>query len=202
MHEKITFSYKAIPFVRIIEIGEFPGPGFLRYTIWKKFSHGLGPVNGDFGKISLSLLELNLIFKAMSSDKYVLQEVVDARTEREFLDLPRKIYKGNRNWVCPLDPSIQAVFDPKKNEMFSDGEAIRWIARDKKGEVVGRIAAFYDREHAFLEEQPTGGCGFFEAINDQELADQLFDAARMWLSSRGMEADCTCSHRGAEIRTR
>ena len=87
-----------------------------------------------------------------------------------------------------LDPSIQAVFDPKKNEMFSDGEAIRWIARDKKGEVVGRIAAFYDREHAFLEEQPTGGCGFFEAINDQELADQLFDAARMWLSSRGMEA--------------
>lgn len=28
----------------------------------------------------------------------------------------------------------------------------------------------------------------FEAINDQELADQLFDAARMWLSSRGMEA--------------
>lgn len=124
----------------------------------------------------------------MSSDKYILQEVVDARTEREFLDLPRKIYKGNRNWVCPLDPSIQAVFDPKKNEMFSDGEAIRWIARDKKGEVVGRIAAFYDREHAFLEEQPTGGCGFFEAINDQELADQLFDAARMWLSSRGMEA--------------
>ena len=119
----------------------------------------------------------------MSSDKYILQEVVDARTEREFLDLPRKIYKGNRNWVCPLDPSIQAVFDPKKNEMFSDGEAIRWIARDKKGEVVGRIAAFYDREHAFLEEQPTGGCGFFEAINDQELADQLFDAARMWLSA-------------------
>ena len=124
----------------------------------------------------------------MSSDKYILQEVVDARTEREFLDLPRKIYKGNRNWVCPLDPSIRAIFDPKKNELLSDGEAIRWIARDKKGEVVGRIAAFYDREHAFLEEQPTGGCGFFEAINDQELADQLFDAARMWLSSRGMEA--------------
>ena len=145
-------------------------------------------MNGYFGKISLSLLGLNLFHKAMSSDKYILQEVVDARTEREFLDLPRKIYKGNRNWVCPLDPSIRAIFDPKKNELLSDGEAIRWIARDKKGEVVGRIAAFYDREHAFLEEQPTGGCGFFEAINDQELADQLFDAARMWLSSRGMEA--------------
>ena len=116
MHEKITFSYKAIPFVRIIEIGEFPGPGFLRYTIWKKFSHGLGGMNGYFGKISLSLLGLNLFHKAMSSDKYILQEVVDARTEREFLDLPRKIYKGNRNWVCPLDPSIRAIFLPKQNE--------------------------------------------------------------------------------------
>lgn len=37
----------------------------------------------------------------------------------------------------------------------------------------GTYRRFYDREHAFLEEQPTGGCGFFEAINDQELADQL-----------------------------
>ena len=55
----------------------------------------------------------------MSSDKYILQEVVDARTEREFLDLPRKIYKGNRNWVCPLDPSIRAIFDPKKNPIDS-----------------------------------------------------------------------------------
>lgn len=115
----------------------------------------------------------------MSSDKYILQEVVDARTEREFLDLPRKIYKGNRNWVCPLDPSIQAVFDPKKNEMFSDGEAIRWIARDKKGEVVGRIAAFYDREHAFLEEQPTGGCGF-----------SRLSTTRSWPISFSMQPAC------------
>lgn len=124
----------------------------------------------------------------MSSDKYFLQEVTDARSEREFLDLPRKIYKGNRNWVCPLDPSIRAIFDPQKNELFADGEAIRWIAHNRQGEVVGRIAAFYDRDHAFMEEQPTGGCGFFEAINDQELSNQLFDAARLWLASRGMEA--------------
>ena len=72
-------------------------------------------MNGYFGKISLSLLGLNLFHKAMSSDKYILQEVVDARTEREFLDLPRKIYKGNRNLVCPLEPSIRAIFDPKEN---------------------------------------------------------------------------------------
>ena len=43
--------------------------------------------------------------------KYTLQEVTDARLEREWLDLPKRIYRGNRNLVCPLDTSIRAVFD-------------------------------------------------------------------------------------------
>ncbi len=102
--------------------------------------------------------------------------------------MPRRIYAGNRNWVCPIEESLRKVFDPARNDMFADGEAIRWIARNEQGETVGRIAAFYNREQAALEEQPTGGCGFFEAIDDQALADKLFDAARLWLSSRGMEA--------------
>ena len=124
----------------------------------------------------------------MNSDKYVLQEVVTPALEREWLDLPKKIYKGNRNWGCPLDTDIRKVFDPARNEQFADGEAVRWVVRNRAGEVVGRIAAFYNREKAALEEQPTGGCGFFESIDDQQVADLMFDASRMWLASRGMEA--------------
>ncbi len=124
----------------------------------------------------------------MNKEKYVLQEVTTPALVREWLDLPKRIYKGNRNWVCPLDQDVEEVFDPARNELFADGEAIRWVARDGRGEVVGRIAAFYNREKAALEEQPTGGCGFFESIDDRQVADLLFDAARMWLASRGMEA--------------
>ena len=124
----------------------------------------------------------------MEVGKYTLKEVVTAYDERQFLDLPKRLYKGNRNWVCPLDNDIKAVFDKSRNELFAEGEAIRWIAIDSEGKVVGRIAAFYDKQHAFSYEQPTGGCGFFEAINDQELANTLFDAAREWLAQRGMEA--------------
>lgn len=124
----------------------------------------------------------------MSDNKYTLREVTDKQLEREFIDLPKRLYKGNPYWVCPLDDDILGVFDKSKNKLYNDGEAIRWIAYDRNGEVVGRIAAFYDNEHAYSYEQPTGGCGFFEAINDQELANQLFDAARLWLVSRGMEA--------------
>ena len=124
----------------------------------------------------------------MSNAKYTLKEVTNKALEQEFIDLPKRLYKGNRNWVCPLDDDIRAVFNPAKNKLFADGEAIRWVAYNNEGEVIGRIAAFYDNEHAYSYEQPTGGCGFFEAIDDQELANMLFDAARMWLVSRGMEA--------------
>ncbi len=126
----------------------------------------------------------------MNKPKYSLREVVreDKRLVREFLDLPKSIYKGNPSWVCPFDDSIESVFDPSRNKLFADGEAIRWVAYDGSGRAVGRIAAFYDREHAYSYEQPTGGCGFFEAIDDQQLADMMFDAARDWLAQRGMEA--------------
>ena len=124
----------------------------------------------------------------MSDGKYKLEAVVTPRDEREWLDLPKRIYKQYPQWICPLDNDIRKVFDKSRNELFADGEAIRWTAYDQSGNVVGRIAAFYDKEHAYSYEQPTGGCGFFEAIDDQELADTLFDAAREWLKARGMEA--------------
>ena len=126
----------------------------------------------------------------MVNSIYRLEEVRcgDRPMEREFLDLPKKIYRDYPNWVCPFDSSILAVFDPAKNKLFKDGEAIRWVAYDAQGECVGRIAAFYDKGHASGYEQPTGGCGFFEAIDDQQLANTLFDAARDWLKERGMEA--------------
>lgn len=121
-------------------------------------------------------------------EKYILEEVTTGRQKKEFLSMPRSLYKGNRNWVQPLDNDIETVFDPEKNRMFEGGEAIRWIARNENGEAVGRIAAFYNADQAAKEEQPTGGCGFFECINSQPLANMLFDAARTWLVSKGMEA--------------
>ena len=82
----------------------------------------------------------------MAVKKYRLVEVVasEKHLEREFIELPKRLYKESPNWVCPFDSSIKAVFDPKKNKLFADGEAIRWVAYNAEGECVGRIAAFYD----------------------------------------------------------
>lgn len=59
---------------------------------------------------------------------------------------------------------------------------------DDRGQVIGRIAAFINQKKALKEEQPTGGCGFFECIHDQHAANVLFDQATDWLRDQGMRA--------------
>ncbi|MBR5849834.1 MAG: hypothetical protein IKZ12_02060 [Alistipes sp.] len=124
----------------------------------------------------------------MSKPIYTLEQVITPRQEQWWIDYPKEHYKAYPHWICPLDNDLREVFDPTRNELFADGEAVRWIARDGAGRIVGRIAAFYSRSKASIEEQPTGGCGFFESIDEQEVANLLFDAARDWLAARGMEA--------------
>ncbi|MFN8285450.1 MAG: GNAT family N-acetyltransferase [Chitinophagales bacterium] len=115
-------------------------------------------------------------------------EVATRQHQEDFLRLPSLIYKEDSNWVAPLKQDIQKVFDPTKNKFFEHGECIRWILVDSNGNVAGRIAAFINRNTAFNEEQPTGGCGFFECIDNADAAFVLFDVAMTWLQNKGMEA--------------
>ncbi|HUW92792.1 MAG TPA: hypothetical protein VMV74_06495 [Bacteroidales bacterium] len=117
-----------------------------------------------------------------------LIEVRDRRTEKMFLDTARVIYKNDRIWVCPFDNDLRAVFDPDKNPYYMHGEAVRWVLTDHKGRLAGRIAAFIDHNLAPTYDQPTGGIGFFECIDDDLAAALLFDAAKAWLKEKGMEA--------------
>ena len=120
---------------------------------------------------------------------YTLKEVTTRHDAREFLNFAKRLYRNEPNWICPLDQDIERRFDPKYNKLLDNGEAIRWLALDEQGNTVGRIAAFYTHELAAATDgQPTGGCGFFESIDSQEVANLLFDAAKEWLSSKGMEA--------------
>lgn len=120
--------------------------------------------------------------------QYSLIEVNSKNTAEAFLILPVKLYKNENNWIRPLDKDINNVFSTKENKLFRNGEAIRWILKNKEGEVVGRVAAFVDYTTAKKNEQPTGGMGFFECINCTHAATILFDACKEWLQSKGMEA--------------
>lgn len=105
---------------------------------------------------------------------------------RAFLEMPLQLYRNDPHYIRPLDKDIDEVFDPKKNKFFRHGECERWLYRDDQGTCVGRIAVFVNKK--YVVEQPTGGIGFFECINDKTLAHRMFDDAKAWLQERGMEA--------------
>ena len=117
-----------------------------------------------------------------------LKEVITRHDRREFLDFPKMLYRDDPHWVCPLDSEIETIFDPSKNHLFRQGNAIRWILSDDDGSIIGRVAAFFDRDRSAAYRQPTGGLGFFEVTERKEAAFLLFDTAKNWLISNGMEA--------------
>jgi len=117
-----------------------------------------------------------------------LIEVVDKTTKKQFLDVPKILYKDDKNWICPLDVEIEGIFNPATNGCFEFGEAIRWILIDDNGNLVGRVAAFYDKRkinHCYV---PSGNIGFFECVNNQSYANLLFDKSKEWLQTKGIEA--------------
>lgn len=114
--------------------------------------------------------------------------VESKRTRSQFLEVVNVIYKNDAAYVRPLDVMIEEIFDPKINEFYQHGEAARFLLVDENNAPIGRVAVFINRKKAFGFEQPTGGMGFFECINNEQAAFMLFDTAKQWLSQRGMEA--------------
>jgi hypothetical protein len=116
-------------------------------------------------------------------------EVGDKGLAKEFIKLPVRLYKNEPQWIRPLDKDIDAVFDPKKNKTFRNGKCIRWNLLDANGLTIGRVAAFVNEKTVNKDnDQPTGGIGFFECINDQAAANVLLDTCKQWLMDNGMEA--------------
>lgn len=115
--------------------------------------------------------------------------VNNEKTARQFIDVHVQLNKNVPGWIRPLDKDIDLVFNPEKNKAYRQGECVRWILKDDKGKLIGRIAAFVNKKYKSKgDKQPTGGVGFFDCINDQKTANFLFDTAREWLRERGMGA--------------
>ena len=113
-----------------------------------------------------------------------ITKVESNKDKKNFIQIPLKIYRNDKNLIRPLDKDINSVFSKDKNKAYRNGEAIRWLLKDN-GEVIGRIAAFYSSKNAEDKGLKVGGCGFFECINNQKAANLLFNTAKNWLEDKG-----------------
>ncbi len=104
---------------------------------------------------------------------------------KPFLELPRRIYRDDPNWVAPLQLERRLHLDPRRNP-FWRGIEIRYFLAYRDGVPVGRISAQINRRHLEHHGDSTGHFGFLEAEDCPELFAALLGAAEGWLKERGM----------------
>ena len=103
----------------------------------------------------------------------------------EFVDVVDYIYRDDPSFVRPLDMDLKSRLS-KKNPFFEHGEATLFTAH-RNGWCVGRCSASIDRNHLDRYRDDAGFFGFFDTVDDEEVAVALMNAARSWLSDRGMK---------------
>jgi GNAT superfamily N-acetyltransferase len=103
-----------------------------------------------------------------------------------FIDAGRRVFAGDPAWVAPLDFDLKQRLDPKKNPLFDHAKAALFVAY-RDGQPVGRISASVDEEWRKTWNDRTGHFGFFDTIDDEEVARALFEAAEEWLRGEGVD---------------
>lgn len=104
---------------------------------------------------------------------------------KQFIDFPHELYKKDSNYVPALYVTVEEILNKRKNPFFQHSEAEYFLL--KQGEkVVGRIAAILNNNYNAYHDCHIGFFGFFDCIDDQEVADQLLDLASDWLRKKGV----------------
>lgn len=102
-----------------------------------------------------------------------------------FIRFPWKVYGEDPHWVPPLIYERKEFFDPKKNPYFAIADVQLFVAY-RDGQPVGTISAHID--HGYQEHSPgTGFFGFFEFVDDIDIARCLLRTALSWLQDKGMK---------------
>ncbi len=104
---------------------------------------------------------------------------------KTFLKFPFEIYRDDPNWIPHLMIERKQFFDPNKNPFFQHAQVKHYLAY-KNNVIAGRISAIINHNHNLFHQDKTGFFGFFECIDDIEVATELFDTAADYLRSYGM----------------
>ncbi len=105
------------------------------------------------------------------------------RDRKRFIQVEFGINQSDPLWVPPVRRDRMNQMNPAKNPFFGHAEVQHFIAVCD-GRDVGRIAAIRNRNHEEVHQEPVGFFGFFESIDDPDVARPLLDAAADWLSER------------------
>ena len=119
----------------------------------------------------------------MGHNRAEIIRVADNKSWDAFLACPTNVYQGDPHWVQPLRSAIrQQLAEDGEFKTYGDFQAFVAI---QNGAPVGRIVGAVNQRLNEKESSQIGLFGYFECINDQELANELLSIAEQWLRERG-----------------
>lgn len=113
--------------------------------------------------------------------------IVTVRTSKQlkaFIDFPHDLYAGDNNYVPELFIAQRDLLTPGKHP-FHDHSKVQLFLFYRDGAISGRIAAILNNNHNLFNNTTDGFFGFFECINDLDIAAALFASAEQWLKEQG-----------------
>lgn len=120
--------------------------------------------------------------KTDSPPDLLIDRVLDRSSLDEFIEFPRRIYADDPGWVPPLHSVLRRKLKARC-PFAADTDLRLYIAR-RDGEAMGTISALRDRRHESHQGEAAVFFGFFECVNDIEVAGALVqraaDTARTW----------------------
>ena len=110
---------------------------------------------------------------------------VTKKQQKEFVEYPLRLYKGNPYFVPPLYADEMALF--KKETVYDDqAESVFYIAK-RDGQTVGRIHGILQLASNKKWNQKRVRFTRFDCIDDQEVANALFEKVENWAREKGMD---------------
>jgi len=117
---------------------------------------------------------------------YSIHKVTSKSDKKQFINFPHDLYQDDVNYVPELSLSISEVLSEKKNPFFKHSEADLFLAKDENGKIVGRIAAILNNNYNSYYNANSGFFGFFDSVNNQEVANLLLTTAVDWVKNKGV----------------
>ncbi len=124
----------------------------------------------------------------MHANELMIKEV-DTSKRRDinrFINLPFKLYRDCPQWVPPILPDARFQLNRRKNPYYKFSDAAFFLA-ERSGEDVGRICVMDPRYYNDFKGTKESFFYLFDSIDDQAVANALFDVAAKWASERGLE---------------
>jgi len=112
-------------------------------------------------------------------------DLVNKKEVARFIQVPFDLYAGHPQWVPPFIVDVKTMMNPDKHPYYEHSDAEFFIA-EMSGKVVGRIAALENKPFNVYHDAKDAEFYLFESVDDQEVANALFETVFEWARARGL----------------